>query len=55
MVFLNYFFLDVKSFSIWSISYYYFDFKFKDIERGKLFFNVMFFIEGVKLLLFDLL
>lgn len=49
------FFLDAESFSIWSISHYYFDFKSKDIERGKLFFNAMFSIEGVKFSSFDLL
>lgn len=55
MAFLNFLFLDAKSFSIWSISHYYFDFKSKDIERGKLFFNEMFSIEGVKFSSFDLL
>lgn len=50
---LNFFFLDAESFSIWSISHYYFDFKSKDIERGKLFFNEMF-SKGVKFSSFDL-
>lgn len=51
--FLKFFFLDAESFSIWSISHYYFDFKSKDIERGKLFFNEMF-SKGVKFSSFDL-